>query len=126
MHKRACENKDFCNANIASGNTKLLELNQSQKSDKEPFSIYADLECITEKVNGCKNNPENPSTTKLREHISSGFSISTISSFRNTENKHDVYGGKDCMKRFCEFLREHSMKRINFKKKKMKLLTKEK
>ena len=28
------------------------------------------------------------------------------------------------MKRFWEFLREHSMKRINFKKKKMKLLTK--
>ena len=29
------------------------------------------------------------------------------------------------MKKFCEFLREHSMKIINFKKKKMKLLTKE-
>ena len=29
------------------------------------------------------------------------------------------------MKRFCEFLREHAMIIINFKKKKMKLLTKE-
>ena len=29
------------------------------------------------------------------------------------------------MKKFCEFLREHKMKIINFKKKKMKLLTKE-
>ena len=29
------------------------------------------------------------------------------------------------MKRFCEFLREHAIKIINFKKKKMKLLTKE-
>ena len=29
------------------------------------------------------------------------------------------------MKKFCEFLREHAMKIINFKKKKMKLLTKE-
>ena len=29
------------------------------------------------------------------------------------------------MKKFCEFLREHAMKRINFKKKTMKLLTKE-
>ena len=29
------------------------------------------------------------------------------------------------MKKFCEFLREHGMKVINFKKKKMKLLTKE-
>ena len=38
---------------------------------------------------------------------------------------HDVYGGKDCMKKFCESLRKHAMKICNFKKKKMKLLTKE-
>ena len=38
----------------------------------------------------------------------------TISSFRRIENKHDVYRGKDCMKKFCEFLREHPMKIINF------------
>ena len=31
---------------------------------------------------------------------------------------HDVYRGKYCMKRFCESLREHAMKIINFKKKK--------
>ena len=30
---------------------------------------------------------------------------------------------KDCMKKFCESLREHAMEIINFKKKKMKLLT---
>ena len=51
--------------------------------------------------------------------------MSTISSFRSIENKPDVYRGKDCMKKFCELLREHVMKRINFKKKKMKLLKKE-
>ena len=51
--------------------------------------------------------------------------MSTISSFRSIENKHDVYRGKDCMKKFCEFLREHAIKIINFKKKKMKLLSKE-
>ena len=38
---------------------------------------------------------------------------------------HDVYRGKDCVKKFCESLREHAMKIINLKKKKMKLLTKE-
>ena len=38
--------------------------------------------------------------------------------FRSIENKHDIYGGKDCMKRFCDSLREHPMKIINFKKKK--------
>ena len=48
--------------------------------------------------------------------------MSAISSFRSIENKHDVYRVKDCMKKFCESLREITMKIINFKKKKMKLL----
>ena len=51
--------------------------------------------------------------------------ISTISSFRRIENKHGVYRGKDCTKTFCESLREHAIKITNFKKKEMKLLTKE-
>ena len=51
--------------------------------------------------------------------------MSTISSFRSIENKHDVYRGKNCMKKCFEFLREHSVKIIDFKKKKIKLLTKE-
>ena len=36
-----------------------------------------------------------------------------------------MYRGKDCMKKFCELLMGYAMKVINFKKKKMKLLTKE-
>ena len=35
---------------------KILEFNQYQKSDKAPFIIYADLQCIIEKIDGCKNN----------------------------------------------------------------------
>ena len=105
---------------MPSEETKILEFSQHQKSNKAPFIIYADLECIIEKTDGCKNNPENSSTTKVRKHISSGFSMSTISSFRSIENKHDVYKGKNCMKKFCEFLRERAMKIINFKKKTMK------
>ena len=42
-----------------------------------------------------KNNPENSSTTIVSEHIPSGFSMSTISSFRSIENKHDVYRVKN-------------------------------
>ena len=51
--------------------------------------------------------------------------MSTISSFISTKNEHDVYRSKDCMRKFCGPLREHAIKIINFKKKKMKLLTKE-
>ena len=71
------------------------------------------------KIDGCKNNLEHSSATKVSKHIPSTFSMSTISSFRSTENRHDVYRSKDCMKKFCEFLREHAVKISNFKKKKL-------
>ena len=65
-----------------------------------------------------KNSPDNLSTTKVSRHIPSGFSIATTSSFRGIENKHDLYRGKDCMKKFCESLREHAIDTIRFNKKK--------
>ena len=52
----------------------------SQKSDKAPFVVYADLECLIEKINRCKNNPENAFTTNLSQHIPSDFSLIAISS----------------------------------------------
>ena len=64
---------------------KVEEFNQYQKSDKATFIIYADLECIIERINGWKNNPENLSATKVSKHISSGFSMSIIFSVRNRE-----------------------------------------
>ena len=80
------KNKDFCNAMMPSIDKKLLEFNQYQKSDKAPFASYVDLKCIIEKIDGCKNNPEYLSTTKVSKHISSYFSMSTIPSFRSIEN----------------------------------------
>ena len=51
--------------------------------------------------------------------------MSTIWTFDGIENNHDVYRGENCMKKFCKSLREHSMKIINFEKKKRILLTNE-
>ena len=40
----------------------------------------------------------------MSEHIQSASSISTRSLFMSKENKHDAYRGKDCMRKFWEFL----------------------
>ena len=69
-HRKVWENKDFCKVIMPSEDTKILGFNQYKKSYKVPFVIYADLECITEKTDGCKNNPENSSTTKVSQTYS--------------------------------------------------------
>ena len=120
-HKKVCESKNFCNVIIPSQDSKILEFNQYQKSYKVLFFIYAVLGCIIKKINGCKNNPGSWSTTKGSEHNPSGFSMSTISSFRSIKNKHDVCRVKDSIKNFSEFLTENAAK-IILKWKKLKFL----
>ena len=61
-HEKVCKNKSFCNVIMPS----------------------------EEKIDGCKNNPENSSTAIVTEHIPSGFSMSIISSFKGIENEHDI------------------------------------
>ena len=41
---------------MPSEGTKILEFNQYQKSNKSAFIVCADLECLTQKLDGCKNN----------------------------------------------------------------------
>ena len=70
-----------------------------------------------------KNNPENSSATKVGEHVPSVFSMSAVSSFKSKkQNKHDVYRGKDCMKKFFESSREHATKITNLKEKKKEVI----
>ena len=103
----------------------LIKYNQSEKSLKLPFVIYADLECILKKIDACQNNPDLSSTTKINQHIPSGYSIYTTCSFDKYNNKLSYYRGQDCMRRFCKDLKDHATKIIDFKKKDMIPLTKE-
>ena len=50
--------------------------------------------------------------------------MSTKSSFKDIENKHNAYRGKDCIKKFYESLRELAIKIINFKNKKNEVINK--
>ena len=64
-----CENKDFCGIVIPSENDNILEFNQYMKSDKVPSIIYAGIESLIKKIDGCTNNPEKSLATNLGEHI---------------------------------------------------------
>ena len=48
------------------------------KSNKIPYIIHADIESLIKKVDGCGNNIENSSATKISENIPCRYSKSTI------------------------------------------------
>ena len=47
----------------------ILEFNQYMKSHKMSYIIYADIETLIRKIDGCANNLEHFSTIKIGEHI---------------------------------------------------------
>ena len=57
------------------------------KSDKMPYIIYADIEFLIKKIDGCASNPENVSTTKIGKRTSCRYSISTILAYNHIEKK---------------------------------------
>ena len=84
---------------------KILKYNHSENSIKVPFIIYADLECLLEKISGCHYNPEKSSRTKINKHTPSGYSMLTCS--------------------FCEDSKEHTTRIINSERKRIIPLTNE-
>ena len=56
-HKKVCENHDYCYVEM-SEEYEILKYNEGDKSMKSPFIIYADLECLLEKMNTNHQQPK--------------------------------------------------------------------
>ena len=57
-HKKICENHDYCHVEMPNKDNKIIKYNQGEKSVRSPLIIYADLECLLEKISTCYNNLE--------------------------------------------------------------------
>ena len=90
---------------------KILKQNPGEKSLKEPFTIYLDLECLLKKeqsreiYNNNKNNSNNNSNSnnniiisKKAKHEPSVWAMFITCSFDENENKLDYYRGEDNQK----------------------------
>ena len=123
-HEKICKNHDFSHLKMPDANNNILESKPGKKSLKHPFIIYADLECLLLEMNICNNNPNKSYTTVKALHKSSGYSLLTSCSFDKSENK-QTYRNRDCMKRFCNDLKVHVIRIINYETKSMIALTEE-
>ena len=63
-HEKVCNNHDYCYVKMPNEFEKILKYNPGEKSLKVPFVIYADLECLLEKIDSCQNDPKKSSTEK--------------------------------------------------------------
>ena len=63
-YEKVCNDHDYCYVELPNDNNKILKYNHGEKSMRAPFVIYADLECLLEKMHSCQNNPEKSYTEK--------------------------------------------------------------
>ena len=63
-HEKVCNDHDYCCVEMPNDKNKILKYNQGGNSLKAPFLIYADLECLLEKMHSCQNNFEKSYTAK--------------------------------------------------------------
>ena len=54
--KKYVKKKIFCGIVIPSKKDKILTSKQNMKPDKMPYIIYADIESLIKKKDGCVNN----------------------------------------------------------------------
>ena len=94
-HENICKDYDFCNVEMPDENNKILKYNSGEKSLKVPFIIYANLECLLQKLDTCQNNPEKSYTEKKAKHKPSGYSLLTCCSFDKSKTEWSHYTGKD-------------------------------
>ena len=97
--------------------SKILKFTQNHKSITIPFVIYADTECLFEKVSSCDNNQTKVFPSKTNKHTSCGYSLFTHCSIDNNRSKHNFCKDKDSINKFCANLQEQTTETINYEKK---------
>ena len=87
-----------------------------------PFGIYADFECITEKISGCQPSDRKSYTEKYQKHTACSFGYKVVCHY---DEKYSgdvvIYRGKDCIQKFMKCMFEEvkncqSIIRDNFNK----------
>ena len=63
-HERVCKDHDFCDTIMPDEDNNILKYNPGEQLLKYSFIIYADLECLLQKINTCQNNPDKSYTEK--------------------------------------------------------------
>ena len=88
-HKEICKDHDYCYVEMSNKDNKILKYNHGEKLMKDPFLIYAHLECLLEKTGPILKDLKHPS-------------LFAQCSFDSTNNMLDCNRGKDYMETFCK------------------------
>ena len=89
-------------------NGSTVEFYDGQNQFRVPFIMYADFEAILEPMQGLKPDPEESYTTKINQHIPSGYCVYSKFAYGDVKDPSTIYRGKDCVEKFCDYIKQEA------------------
>ena len=85
-----------------------MEFKNHHKQMKVPYVVYADFECVLEKIDGCEPSPKESFTVKTEKHEPCGFSYIVVRS-DGTLSGPFTYRGREAVYVFLVWLQNHEI-----------------
>ena len=86
------------------GKGSTVEFYDEQNQFKFPFMMYADFESILMPIQGPSPDPGKAYTTKVNQHIPSGWCVYSKFAYGEVKDPLTIYRGKDCVEKFCDHI----------------------
>jgi len=101
--------EDGCNAEskviLPTADEAFIQFKNYRNMLKVPFIIYADFECILEKITSAKPDEENSYTEKYQHHKPSGCAYKLVSVVPEYTKDIKVFNGPDCISDLLQALK---------------------
>jgi len=107
-HKPECKGllKSPSRTEILKEGESKMSFTNCHKQIKVPYLVYADFECVLEKIDGCENSQGASFTVKAEKHKPCGFSYMAVRSDGKTYGPF-TYQGEDAVYVFLMWLHNH-------------------
>lgn len=99
-HRPYCDKFDFQKIELPEEGKNILEFKDFHKSMHVGFTIYADFEALTRKMDSCLPDPNISSTTHCTKFEACGYAYQVVCTNSNYTKPPVVYRGKNAVERF--------------------------
>ena len=82
-----------------------VEFYDRQNQFRDPFMMYEDFEAILEPIQGPNPDPNQPYTSKVNQHVPSGWCVYSKFAYGDVKDPLTIYRGKDCVEKFCDYIK---------------------
>ena len=107
QHQVYCEDNETVRVEMPREGSKV-EFCDGQNQFKVPFIMYADFKSILEPIQGPNPEPMGPYTSKITKHSPSGWCVYSKFVYGEVKDPLRLYRGKDCLKKFCDYIRQEA------------------